>query len=69
MSDICDDADQRIFDARDEGIARIRDVMNRRELEPCGACHWCSSYVTSDRLFCDGECADEHAVMLQRGRL
>ena len=35
--------------------ARVQRITG---LVPCGACHYCDTLVTSQRLFCDGDCAD-----------
>ena len=37
-------------------------VQRATGLMPSGACHYCDTPVTSQRLFCDGECADAWSV-------
>lgn len=59
MSDDADRADQRIADMVAAGLEKVRRRMESRELEPCGACHWCGSDIDGRRLFCSRECSDD----------
>jgi hypothetical protein len=53
---------------RDSLVAAIRKRPSSGLL-PCGQCHWCDSAVQGQRIFCDGECADQHELMRRRGAM
>lgn len=62
MSDDADLAEERIESVIDDGLAQIRHRMSYRELEPCGACHWCNDALLGGRLFCSRECSDDYEL-------
>lgn len=67
MSDEADRADARITDTVNDGIAHARHELTRRELLPCGACHWCLEPLRqASGLFCDGECAGDYECARKR---
>lgn len=51
----------------DDAIAHARHALTTRSLQPVGACHWCNESISGQRLFCDGECADDYAAQMRRG--
>lgn len=57
--DDADRAEDKIENTISDGLEKIRRRMEARELEPCGACHWCNDYVKGERLFCCKECSDD----------
>ena len=59
MSDDADRAEQHIENMISDGLAKVRRRMESRELDPCGACHFCGEDVNSGRLFCSRECSDD----------
>lgn len=61
-ADIASDHEAKTLAAQ---IAAAR-VQRATGLMPCGACHYCDTAVTSQRLFCDGECADAWTVEQRR---
>lgn len=68
MSDEADRAEQRIEEVVDDGLAAIRRRMEYRELEPCGACHWCNDAVNGRRLFCSPECSADYELAKRTAR-
>lgn len=64
--DDADRAEEKIENTISAGIEDARYHLVNRELTPCGACHWCGEYVRGSQLFCDNECASDHAKMKGR---
>lgn len=64
--DIADKADARIYNAVTDGIEDARRNIANRELQPCGACHYCNSYVRGKQLFCGKECSQDWEKMKGR---
>lgn len=54
--------------ARQAEINRIRAEAATRALLPTGVCYNCESEVPWPKLFCDRECADEHAQFQEQRR-
>lgn len=62
MTDEIDRANDIAARYNDEGIAAARMALQSREIEPCGACHWCGeSLASAHQIFCDASCASDHA--------
>lgn len=59
--DDADRAEERIEDALNDSLEKVRMRMATRELEPVHACHWCGEYIQDMRLFCCFECSEDHA--------
>lgn len=57
--DDADRADDRIRNAIDAGLARIR-AESSRTLPYIGVCHWCESVVGAGRIFCSAECLHDY---------
>jgi hypothetical protein len=47
-------------DIEERTVKEIRKAMSNKELQPCGACHWCNDYVRGNSLFCCKECEDDY---------
>lgn len=47
-------------------ITHSRRSLTQRKLQPVGACHWCNERVGGQQLFCDGDCASDHATLMRR---
>lgn len=47
-------------------ITQSRRALTQRTLQPVGACHWCNETVSGLKLFCDADCADDHAALRRR---
>ncbi len=63
-ADIANDIEQRRLQANiDASQAAVPG------LSPVGECHNCGYGVGPDQLYCDAECADDHAWILHRLRL
>ena len=60
MLDATQETEQKLLDIR---IAAIRQASLVRQLQPIHKCHWCSEPfdTSSDKLFCDKECGEDHA--------
>lgn len=65
MDDV-DHANQKSDEAIAAAICRSQRALNQRVLQPVGACHWCNEVVGNQKLFCNGECADDHAALMRR---
>ena len=70
MADLADRANDIAEAYAADGVAHARRALERRALEPCGVCHWCSEPLRqANQLFCDRLCADDHATTQRRGML
>lgn len=65
--DDADRAENRVQEILDDAMGKVRRYLQRREIEPCGACHYCNDYVSGQRLFCSEECAEDYEKMTSRG--
>lgn len=65
--DDADRAETRAQEILDDAMENVKRYLQRREIEPCGACHYCNDYVTVQRLFCSAECASDYEKMTSRG--
>jgi len=65
-----DDADRAeigIENRLEDGIAHARHALTRREIEPCGVCHWCGEPLRqANQIFCDSLCAADYADNMRR---
>ena len=62
MADDADRADIGIENRLNDGIAHARHELSKRDIAPCGACHWCGETLRlSNQLFCDSSCANDYA--------
>ncbi len=60
--DIADRANEVVANHEADGIDRARRALERRDIEPCGACHWCGEPLRqANQLFCDSVCAADYA--------
>lgn len=50
---------------REMAIQRARAASGPR-LKPKGSCHYCERQVKPEQLYCDEDCADDHAYELKR---
>ncbi len=67
MTDQIDRANEIAAAYNDDGIAAARRALETRELEPCGACHWCGAELPrSSQIFCDAVCASDYASNKRR---
>lgn len=66
MADVIDDA-QELIEKQLELSRRAIDLNTKRP-EPTGHCLYCEAVVAAPKLYCDGECADDHAFELARTR-
>lgn len=64
--DIADKADDRIYNVIADALENARRNIIKRELEPCGSCHYCSSYTHGKQLFCSKDCAEDHAKYISK---
>ena len=60
-----DDADAKIQQAIDDGIACVRRELHYALL-PCGVCYYCKSSITASKVFCDKYCSDDWNYEKQR---
>jgi hypothetical protein len=67
--DDADRAEDLIEHTLEDGLAKIRARMSYRELQPCGSCHYCNSYVDGNRLFCCAECSEDHEKVMKQIRI
>lgn len=60
--DIADRANEVVANHEADGIDRARRALERRDIEPCGVCHWCGEPLRqANQLFCDSVCAADYA--------
>lgn len=70
MSDILGQADRVTAMMTDSAITTARNLARVRELEPKGVCYNCNERTTNrDQLFCDADCANDHAMLQRNKRL
>lgn len=64
MADVIDITAER--EELEEEMRRRNHEATMRALEaqrpkPNGKCHWCGTGVAGEKIYCDGDCAAEHA--------
>lgn len=58
---MADDADRVTERMEIEEELRRRFRPTTKTLQPTGFCHWCNEEVDHPKLYCDGDCASDHA--------
>jgi hypothetical protein len=48
------------------GVARARAAAGRAGPPPRGTCYSCEEHVPDPKIFCDRDCADDHAKARKR---
>lgn len=64
-ADISDQATEQEERAR---ALAIQAAQAAPAVDRTGRCHWCTSQVAADRVYCDFDCLDDHRKALQAAK-
>lgn len=65
-ADFLDSASELVDTERDSLVSAISEAAKNGvgRLEPKGRCYYCDESIPNPKVFCDSNCADDHAALL-----